>query len=195
MANHKVAADRPWTAKQHSRHRCALGGHPVLRRRRHRTALLYAGLQDFLGRPFQHGDTAQARRAAASHRSLAREDSWAGRRMSASGGASAFSISAAPLPGGRGHVESIWHFLERSTEPVAIETRRRRDEWLSWMPPDARAALITRLKDRHDDLVRAALAETFVLLVIRRCRHDYSFAGRRCLVSRDGLGLVGGELR
>lgn len=79
---------------------------------------------------------------------------------------SVFSLSATPTPGRREHRETVWQFLERSTEPVAGETRNHWDEWLSRMPADARARLVTRLKDRHDELVRAALAElvTFVLL-------------------------------
>jgi hypothetical protein len=86
--------------------------------------------------------------------------------MNAGSGSSAFKASTTPSPGARTRVESIWQFLERSTEPVAVETRRRWDIWLSQLPPDARAALITRLEDRHNHLVRAALAEliTFVLL-------------------------------
>ncbi|MGH3275776.1 MAG: hypothetical protein ACRDNZ_15800 [Streptosporangiaceae bacterium] len=79
---------------------------------------------------------------------------------------SVFTMPAGPAPGGRRQDESVWQFLERSTEPVAAETRTRWDAWLSRMPTGARAALVTRLKDRHNELVRAALAElvTFVLL-------------------------------
>ena len=79
---------------------------------------------------------------------------------------SVFSTPASPAPGGRRRDESIWQFLERSTEPVAADTCTRWDSWLARMPSTARAALVTRLKDRHNELVRAALAElvTFVLL-------------------------------
>jgi hypothetical protein len=66
----------------------------------------------------------------------------------------------------RTRVESILQFLERSTEPVAVETRRRWDIWLLQLPPAARAALITRLEDRHDHLVRAALAELITLVLL-----------------------------
>jgi hypothetical protein len=83
-----------------------------------------------------------------------------------SGSGSVFTIPASPAAGGRTGHESVWQFLERSTEAVAAETRTRWDVWLSRMPAAARAALVTRLKDRHDELVRGALAElvTFVLL-------------------------------
>src|ERR1022692_4264575 len=49
---------------------------------------------------------------------------------------------------------------------VAAPARAQWDGWLSRMPPGPRAALIRRLQDRHDEQVRAALAElvTFVLL-------------------------------
>ena len=82
------------------------------------------------------------------------------------GGGSVFTIPASPAAGGRTGHESVWQFLERSPEPVAAETRTRWDAWLSRMPADARAALVTRLKDRHDEQVRSALAElvTFILL-------------------------------
>ena len=83
----------------------------------------------------------------------------------ASGG-SVFATPASPGPGGRRRDESVWQFLERSTDPVATDTRARWDAWLARMPTSARAALVTRLKDRHNELVRSALAElvTFVLL-------------------------------
>jgi hypothetical protein len=79
---------------------------------------------------------------------------------------SVFATSASPGPGGRRRDESVWQFLERSTEPVATDTRARWDAWLGRVPVSARAALVTRLKDRHNELVRSALAElvTFVLL-------------------------------
>lgn len=81
-------------------------------------------------------------------------------------GGSAFATPARSGPGGRRRDESVWQFLERSTEPVAIDTRARWDAWLARMPASARAALVTRLKDRHNELVRSALAElvSFVLL-------------------------------
>lgn len=57
-------------------------------------------------------------------------------------------------------------FLERSTEPIASDTRASWNAWLARMPTEPRAALIHRLKGRNDDHVRAALAKlvTFVLL-------------------------------
>lgn len=79
---------------------------------------------------------------------------------------SVFTIPATPTPGGRTKYETVWQFLERSTEPVAAKTRARWDAWLSQMPSGARAKLVTRLKDRHNDQVQGALTEliTFVLL-------------------------------
>jgi hypothetical protein len=73
---------------------------------------------------------------------------------------------AAPEAGPRRNAESVWQFLERSSEPVAADTRARWDEWLSRMPEEPRAALVSRLRGREDGQVRAALAElvTFVLL-------------------------------
>jgi hypothetical protein len=81
-------------------------------------------------------------------------------------GGSVFATPTSPSLGGRRRDESVWQFLERSTEPVATDTRTRWDTWLARMPASPRAALVTRLKDRHNDLVRSALAElvTFVLL-------------------------------
>jgi hypothetical protein len=86
--------------------------------------------------------------------------------MNPNNAASVFTVSATPTAGRREHRESVWQFLERSTEPVAADTRRRWDAWLSRMPAASRSALVNRLKDRHDELVRAALGElvTFVLL-------------------------------
>lgn len=97
---------------------------------------------------------------------MAAMPSDAGETMMSPGSASVFATPASPAPGGRRQDETVWQFLERSTEPVAAETRARWDTWLARMPASARAALVTRLKDRHNDLVRAALAElvTFVLL-------------------------------
>lgn len=82
------------------------------------------------------------------------------------GSGSLFTMPASPAAGGRTRYESVWQFLERSTEPVAADTRTRWDAWLSRMPSRPRTRLMTRLKDRHDELVRAALTElvTFVLL-------------------------------
>jgi hypothetical protein len=73
---------------------------------------------------------------------------------------------AAPEAGARRRDESVWRWLERSNEPVAAAARAQWDGWLSRMPPGPRTALIRRLQDRHDEQVRAALAElvTFVLL-------------------------------
>lgn len=81
-------------------------------------------------------------------------------------GSSVFATLTSPAPGGRRQDESAWQFLERSTEPVATDARTRWDAWLAQMPASARGALVTRLKDRHNELVRSALAElvTFVLL-------------------------------
>jgi hypothetical protein len=86
--------------------------------------------------------------------------------VSLSSGSSVFTVVAAPEPGARRRDESVWRWLERSSEPVAAAARAQWDGWLSRMPPGPRAALIRRLQDRHDEQVRAALAElvTFVLL-------------------------------
>ena len=86
--------------------------------------------------------------------------------MSLSNGSSVFTTVAAPEPGARRPGESVWQFLERSSEPVAAAARAQWDGWLSQMPSGPRAALIRRLQDRHDEQVRAALAElvTFVIL-------------------------------
>jgi hypothetical protein len=82
------------------------------------------------------------------------------------GGSSVFTLVANPAPGGRQHNESIWKFLERSSEPIAVETRARWDAWLARMPAAERARLVGRLQDSRDEMVRSALAElvTFVLL-------------------------------
>jgi hypothetical protein len=81
-------------------------------------------------------------------------------------GSSVFTLVADPALGARRQGETLWHFLERSSEPVAIETRARWDAWLARMPAAERARLVGRLHDRHDEMVRSALAElvTFVLL-------------------------------
>ena len=86
--------------------------------------------------------------------------------MSLSSGSSVFTVVAVPEHGARRRDESVWRWLERSSEPVAAAARAQWDGWLSRMPPGPRAALIRRLQDRHDEQVRAALAElvTFVLL-------------------------------
>jgi len=85
--------------------------------------------------------------------------------MSAVCNPSVFTMSA-PSPGGRKRDESVWQFLERSTEAIAADTRARCDAWLARMPAGPRNSLVHRLKDRHDAKVRDALAElvTFVLL-------------------------------
>jgi hypothetical protein len=85
--------------------------------------------------------------------------------MSTSSGWTAFDTST-PSAGGRRRRETIWQFLERSSEPVAADTRARWDSWLARMPEEPREAFIHRLKLRKDDQVRATLAElvTFVLL-------------------------------
>lgn len=79
---------------------------------------------------------------------------------------SAFSAATGRQPGARRRTESVWQFLERSSEPVAATTRAQWDDWLLRMPPKPREDLIRRLKDRSDEQVRAALAEllTYVLL-------------------------------
>lgn len=78
---------------------------------------------------------------------------------------SAFDTPASS-PGERGRKETLWQFIERSSEPIAGDTRARWDRWLARMPAEPRAAIVHRLKGRNDDHVRAALAElvTFVLL-------------------------------
>lgn len=80
--------------------------------------------------------------------------------------ASLFTVVASPQPGPRRNGESAWQFLERSSEPVAVAARARWDDWLSRMPEGPRDTLISRLRARNDEQVRAALAElvTFVLL-------------------------------
>lgn len=79
---------------------------------------------------------------------------------------SAFSAATGRQPGARRRTESVWQFLERSSEPVADSTRAQWDDWLLQMPPKPREDLIRRLKDRSDEQVRAALAEliTYILL-------------------------------
>lgn len=85
--------------------------------------------------------------------------------MSSGSSPSAFTVSA-PAPGGRKRTETVWQFLERSTESVATDTRTRWDAWLGRMPSGPRDSLIHRLKARHDATVRDALSElvTFILL-------------------------------
>jgi hypothetical protein len=86
--------------------------------------------------------------------------------MSSDNGSSVFTMVAAPEPGPRRQRETVWQFLERSSEPVAAAARAQWDGCLSRMPPGPRQALIRRLQDRHDEQVRADLAElvTFVIL-------------------------------
>ena len=72
--------------------------------------------------------------------------------VSLSSGSSVFTVVAAPAPGARRRDESVWRWLERSSEPVAAAARAQWDGWLSRMPPGPRAALIRRLQDRHDEL-------------------------------------------
>jgi hypothetical protein len=85
--------------------------------------------------------------------------------VNASSGWSAFDTSA-PSPGWRGRKETLWQYMERSTDPIAVDTRTRWDSWLARMPTEPRDALIVRLKGRIDSQVRDAVAElvTFVLL-------------------------------
>ena len=86
--------------------------------------------------------------------------------MNLSNGSSVFTVAAAPEAGARRRDDSVWHWLERSSEPVAAAARAQWDGWLSRMPPGPRAALVRRLQDRNDEQVRAAVAElvTFVSL-------------------------------
>lgn len=86
--------------------------------------------------------------------------------MDEDNGSSVFPAVASREPGARHRAESVWQFLERSSEPVAATARARWDNWLTRMPPEPRKDLIRRLQDRSDEQVRAALAElfTFVLL-------------------------------
>jgi hypothetical protein len=85
--------------------------------------------------------------------------------VSASSGWPAFNTSA-PSSGRRGHKETLWQYIERSTDPIAVDTGVRWDSWLARMPSGPRDALIGRLKGRIDNQVRDAVAElvTFVLL-------------------------------
>lgn len=85
--------------------------------------------------------------------------------VSASSGWTAFDTSA-PSPGGRGRKETLWQYLERSTDPIAVDTRVRWDSWLARMPAGPRDALLVRLKGGNDNQVRASVTElvTFVLL-------------------------------
>jgi hypothetical protein len=86
--------------------------------------------------------------------------------VSEDNGSSAFSAVGSRESGARRRTESVWQFLERSSEQVAATARAQWDSWLIRMPPEPRKDLIRRLKDRSDEQVRAAFAEliTFVLL-------------------------------
>jgi hypothetical protein len=86
--------------------------------------------------------------------------------VSPSSGSSAFTMVAAPKPGAQRREESVWQFLERSSQPEVAATRAQWDGWLSRMPSGPREVLIRRLQDRSDEQVHAALAElvTFILL-------------------------------
>ena len=77
--------------------------------------------------------------------------------MSLSNEPSVFAVSATLEPGARQRDESVWQWLERSSEPAAEDPRAPWGNWLSRMPPEPRAALIRRLQDRNDEQVRAAL--------------------------------------
>jgi hypothetical protein len=81
-------------------------------------------------------------------------------------GSSAFTAVVARQPGARRRSETVWQFLERSSQPEAVAARAQWDDWLSRMPQGARDAFIRRLQDRTDGQVRAVLAEliTFALL-------------------------------
>lgn len=85
--------------------------------------------------------------------------------VSASSGRSAFS-TVALSPDKRGRKETLWDYIERSSDQIAADTRTRWDAWLARMPADPRSALIGRLKNRMDSQVRDAVTElvTFVLL-------------------------------
>jgi hypothetical protein len=74
-------------------------------------------------------------------------------------------MSATLEPDARRRNESVWQWLERSSELAAEAARAPWDDWLSHMPPEPRAALIRRLQDRKDEQVRAALAELFMFVL------------------------------
>ncbi len=73
--------------------------------------------------------------------------------MSASSGWSAFS-TVALSPDKRGRKETLWDYIERSSDPIAADTRTMWDAWLARMPADPRSALAGRLKNRMDSQVR-----------------------------------------
>lgn len=79
--------------------------------------------------------------------------------MSPSNGSSVFTLVETPEPGPRRTGESVWGWLERSNEPVAVAARAQWEEWLSQLPPSVRDAFVRRLKDHSAEQVRAALAE------------------------------------
>lgn len=85
--------------------------------------------------------------------------------MSTSSGWSAFS-TVALSPDKRGRKETLWDYIERSSDPIPADTRARWDAWLARMPAGPRSALIGRLKNRMDSQVRDTVTElvTFVLL-------------------------------
>jgi len=60
--------------------------------------------------------------------------------VSLSNGSSVFTVVAAPEPVARRRDESVWRWLERSSESVAAAARAQWDGWLSRMPPGPRAA-------------------------------------------------------
>jgi hypothetical protein len=59
--------------------------------------------------------------------------------VSLTSGSSDFTVVAAPEPGARRRDESVWRWLERSSEPVAAAARAQWDGWLLRMPPGPRA--------------------------------------------------------
>ena len=86
--------------------------------------------------------------------------------MSDGRGRPSLFATATRSPGPRSRRESVWQFLERSSQPEAAAARTQWDDWLRRMPQGPRDALITRLRARDERQVRAALAElvTYVLL-------------------------------
>jgi len=68
--------------------------------------------------------------------------------VSLSSRSSVFTVvdAPAPEPSARRRDESVWRWLERSSEPVAAAARAQWDGWLSRMPPGPRAALIRSLQ-------------------------------------------------
>ena len=85
--------------------------------------------------------------------------------MASNGEPSVFDLAAVPEPGPRRSTETRWQWLERSSEPVAAETRARWGRWLRMLPGESRTSILSRFKS-SDEQQEAALAElvSFVLL-------------------------------